>query len=238
MIMNTPRRRPKVKICGLTTPQEAALAVDLGADLLGFNFYDPSPRAVSAQLARSMSDAARERNPDVEIVGVFVNHSRDEVAEIAETAALDRLQFHGDEPPEMIAAFSDRAIKVFRIRESVDAEEVANFGPACWGFLFDYKDPNLYGGSGRSWHFESLRALDSVSTLGSDRPALSDRPILIAGGLGPHNIRAALRASSAWGVDVCSGVESAPGRKDPELLRELFQLIEKEMDDGPPTAAP
>jgi phosphoribosylanthranilate isomerase len=210
--MPTPQpSRPKVKICGLTDPSETALAVELGADFLGLNFHPPSPRALSPAKARELARVARECNPRVRLVGVFVNLALAEVEEIAAEAELDLLQFHGDETPESLASVAERAIKVFRIRDRVDPAAVAAFdaaaGTPCWGLLFDYKDPDLYGGSGHSWHFDSLRALDE------------ERPVLIAGGLGPHNIRAALRAARPWGVDICSGVEASPGREDPPAAR-------------------
>jgi phosphoribosylanthranilate isomerase len=184
------------------------LAVELGADLIGLNFYRPSPRYVDLEQARRIAQAVRGR---AGLVGVFVNEVR--AGEIAEQVGLDLLQFHGDEGPEDLSPFGRRAIKVLRVQESFDPASLAPY-PEVWGFLVDSQHPSLYGGSGCSWNFE---------TLDHGRP---DQPIYIAGGLGPDNVRAVLKAANPYGIDICSGVESAPGRKDSELMRRLFEEIQ------------
>lgn len=220
------RGRPKVKICGVTSPDEAALAARLGADYLGLNFHPPSPRHVDAGRAAELAEAARGVNPAIRVVGVFVNLPTAEIEAIDRRVGLDLIQFHGDESLADVAPFAERALRVFRIREQLDPGLVDGWEDV-WGYLFDTKHPKLYGGSGESWDFSLLRTLST------------DKPTLIAGGLGPANVRAAIDlsfgASSSgpssekiWGVDVCSGVEAEPGRKDPGLLRLLF----KEIHDG------
>lgn len=209
-----PFSRPRVKICGVRTSEEALLAAHLGADYLGLNFYPPSPRYVEPREAARIAGAVRTGSSrDVSIVGVFVNLPVAEVKAVRREVGLDLVQLHGDEPPAEVAAFGGRAIKVFRIEERFRSDLVRGYESA-WGYLVDYRDPRLFGGTGHSWDFSTL----SGQRLG--------KPTFIAGGLGPHNVRAALAAAHPWGIDVCSGVESEPGKKDGELLQRLFKEIE------------
>lgn len=225
--------RSMIKICGVTRPEDAALAVELGADLVGLNFYPPSPRALDPERDRALVEeivaAVREKGTAGTetgrfiggggggrplVVGVFVDERPERVEEIASIAGLDLVQLHGEESPEVAARFGGRAIKVFRRDTVPEPDEIAAYGQA-WGFLFDVparagRDP---GGTGMSWEYEMLAAL------------ASDRPVLVAGGIRPGNARRALEASGADGVDVCSGVESAPGVKDPERMRRLFEEV-------------
>lgn len=203
----------RVKICGVTRPEEALWAVDLGADYLGLNFFPPSPRYLEPPAAAEIAAAVRERSQDVRLVGVFVNRPLAAVEEIDGAVGLDLLQFHGDETAAALRPVAERAIKVVRVAERLDPAAVAGYGDV-WGYLFDYRHPRLYGGSGESWDFSSLRALSG-----------HDKPAFIAGGLGPANVRAVVQACTPWGIDVCSGVEAAPGRKDRDLLRRLFAEI-------------
>lgn len=207
--------RPKVKICGVTCAEDARLAVELGADYLGLNFHPPSPRYVDPERAREIARRVRDGSAAgrVGLVGVFVNRPRAEVEEIAETVGLDRVQFHGDEGADEIAPFADRALKVLRVRGRLDAAAAAGW-EGVWGLLLDTRHPRLYGGSGESWDFASLGRAEHL------HPRL-----FLAGGLGPGNLGAAL-AARPWGIDLCSGVESRPGRKDRRLLEQLFEEIE------------
>ncbi len=214
---------PRVKVCGVTRPADAALAVELGAELVGVNFHPPSPRAVSPRRAAAIARAVRGR---AALVGVFVRRPRAEVEEIAAAAGLDLLQFHGDEAPEELAPFAGRAVKVVRLAPgpaAAPAELAAAIAgyPAAWGFLFDVRHDTLFGGTGRSWSWSALAPL-----AGGD-----PRPRLVAGGVGPGNVRRALAESRADGVDVCSGVESAPGIKDPDLLERLFSELRTDVED-------
>lgn len=198
--------RPLVKICGVTRIEDAERAVALGATHLGLNFHPPSPRSLEAERARRIADQVRGR---AEIVGVFVDRSREEVEELGERVGLDLFQFHGHETAEVIQPLADRAIKVFRLDDSWSASELEGFDEV-WGFLIEGRHPSLFGGTGESWGYERISAIDF------------GRPVLIAGGIRPGNVRQALSASGASGVDVCSGVESGPGVKDERLLRRLF----------------
>jgi phosphoribosylanthranilate isomerase len=203
----------KVKVCGVIDPENAEAIVDLGADFLGLNFCAKSPRYVSPARACVIADAVRGRVP---LVGVFVNAPRDEIAAIAERVGLDLLQFSGDEEPADVAPFATRAIKVFRSGGDPGPEALSPYGDA-WGLLFDAPHGTLYGGTGAAWSYE---------TVAQTVEGLPGRRVFLAGGLGPDNVRRAVEVCRPFAVDVCSRVESAPGIKDPELLRRLFQEVQ------------
>lgn len=221
---------PLIKICGVTRPEDAALAVELGADLLGLNFHPPSPRYLDPvrdlSRVREIADAASGAT----LVGVFVNRPPEEVEEVAAAVGLHLVQLHGDEEPEIAARFGSRAVKVFRRAPPPPPEELARY-PDAWGFLFDTPprrrraaagaDP--YGGTGESWDHGVLRGLLSGSS--AEGGPGGGRPVLVAGGVRPGTAVAALEASGARGIDVCSGVESAPGVKDAELMKRLFEEV-------------
>jgi len=203
----------KVKVCGFLDPENAVAAVDLGADFLGLNFCSRSPRYVSPARASLIADAVRGR---VLLVGVFVNSPRQEVAAVAARVGLDYIQFSGDEGPEDVAPFAGRAIKVFRSGGDPGPEALAPYS-AAWGLLFDAPHATLYGGTGAAWSYE---------TVARTVQKLPGRRVFLAGGLGPDNVRQAVAAARPFAVDVCSRVESAPGIKDPELLRRLFEEVQ------------
>jgi len=204
--------RTRVKICGITRREDAEAALALGADFLGLNFYAGSARRVEVSqavaLRRSIGDRAR-------VVGVFVNHGAAEVAAIAREVGLDLLQFHGDEVPADLAPFGERAIKVLRVTgSSLPVAEMDRYA-RVWGFLLDSGGGGTgsYGGSGQAWDWAAASALPR------------DRPLFVAGGIRPDNVGELLARLSPWGIDVASGVESAPGRKDPALLERFFEEI-------------
>lgn len=206
------RAHVRVKICGVRTVDEARHAAESGADFLGLNFHPPSPRYLEPEAAAKVAAALRVTHPRVKLSGVFVNLDPGEVEAIVHRVGLDLVQLHGDESLEAFRSLAEKTIQVFRISDRVDPSIVPKEN-ALWGYLFDYKHPQLYGGSGESWDFSSLAKLQF------------NKPTFIAGGLGPDNVRAAVEASSPWGIDICSGVEKAPGRKDPELVERLFHEI-------------
>ncbi|HEX2463619.1 MAG TPA: phosphoribosylanthranilate isomerase [Thermoanaerobaculia bacterium] len=211
--------KPHVKICGITRLEDADRALALGAEFIGLNFYPPSPRSIdldrAVQLRRHVGDRAR-------VVGVFVNHDAAAVAGIAARVGLDLLQFHGDEGPLELEPHAARAIKVFRVAGALPNDEVARFAQT-WGLLFDSARGGgqasgpasfeNYGGTGSSWSWDTVGSL----------PA--GRRVFVAGGIRPDNVARLLARLSPWGIDVNSGVEAAPGRKDPELLERLFEEI-------------
>ena len=136
----------KVKICGVTDPADALAAVEMGADYLGLNFYPASPRFLTVERAREIADTVRGRVP---LVGVFVNASPDEMAETVEKVGLDLVQFSGDEGPEAVAPFMERAIKVFRAGHLPGHEELAVWS-AVWGVLIDTPHHDLYDGTDKT----------------------------------------------------------------------------------------
>lgn len=204
----------RVKVCGVTSVGDALMAVDMGASLLGLNFYPQSPRLVPVPLAAEIAAAVRQRAAGVTVVGVFVNAPLGEMRRVDRAVRLDLLQFHGDEEPDAVERFGARAIKVWRWQRRPTAAELSRFD-AAWGFLLDRKDgpARLYGGTGLAWDYAEAAGLPTA------------KPVLLAGGVGPHNVREAVAAARPWGVDVCSRVESAPGIKDRGLLEALFREI-------------
>jgi phosphoribosylanthranilate isomerase len=208
-----------VKVCGVTRVEDAVAAVDLGAAMIGLNFHPPSPRCVDVERAKEIAAAVRGR---AAVVGVFVDRPVGEIEEIAERAGLDLVQLHGDEGPADVAAFGGRAIEVVRVPPEAPPtaaeldRELARY-PGAWGFLFDVRHPELHGGSGESFGWGVLAGLD--------RGALGGRPLLVAGGIVAGNAARALAESGADGVDVASGVESAPGIKDRDKVERLLREV-------------
>lgn len=193
--------RPRVKICGITTVADGLHAVRCGADALGLVFYGKSPRCVSPEQAREIVSALP---PLVTTVGLFVNHPSDEIGDIARFCGLDVLQLHGDEKPDQCRLWPWRVIKALRIRDKDSLAELAAYRVS--GLLLDAWQPEHYGGTGQRFNWQLAVA------------AARQRPIILAGGLTPDNVAEAVRTVRPYGVDVSSGVESAPGRKDPELV--------------------
>jgi phosphoribosylanthranilate isomerase len=191
----------KVKVCGVVDPDNARLAVDLGADFLGLNFYPRSPRYVGPGRAREIADAVRGRTT---LVGVFVNAPPAEIEKTVERVGLDLVQLSGDEEPGPYSHFAERLIQVFRSGGDPGDEALAPWADA-WGLLFDAPHGSLYGGTGNTWGYAAVSRIIG---------RLAGRRIFLAGGLGPDNVRPAIAAARPFAVDVCSRVESAPGIKE------------------------
>ncbi|MEM6796138.1 MAG: phosphoribosylanthranilate isomerase [Acidobacteriota bacterium] len=219
-------RRPRVKICGVTRPEDARSALDRGAELIGLNFYPPSPRALGESEAKALIEQADPGRVAL-WVGVFVNEPIERARALGERVGLDLLQFHGDESPRDLAPVAARSIKALRVRERLTPELLEPWlDLGLWGLLVDARHETLYGGSGRGWDFASASGrLETRS--GEAAPRL-----LIAGGLGPDNVRQAAAAARPWGLDLASGVESSPGVKDPILIQRLFSQLTEEMPHG------
>ena len=191
----------EIKICGITNPADARAAVDDGADLLGFVFFANSPRAVTAPTARAIIAGLPAR---VGKVGVFVNATVDQVREVATYCRLTAVQLHGDEAPDTAAALAEwRVLKAFALRSAADLERLAPF--AAYTLVLDTPTP-LHGGSGQTGDWALARQ------------AAARHRVLLAGGLTPANVGAAIAAVRPAGVDVSSGVEAYKGRKDPAKL--------------------
>jgi len=209
---------PIVKICGVTRIEDAVRAVELGADWLGLNFWPGSPRAVDRLRARAIARAVAGR---VGLAGVFVEAPRAEIEAAVAFVGLDLVQLHGEVQAgdlEWLAS-AGRLLRAYR---GVPAQAAIDAGPAAALYLVDAAHPTLLGGTGRAWDFGGLAGLRF--------PA----PVLVAGGIRPDNVAAALAASGAGGVDVASGVESAPGIKDPEKMDQLF-LEARRVATAPPS---
>lgn len=191
-----------VKICGITRVEDAELAVDAGADAVGLNFVPSSPRRVERARAEAVVACCRGR---VEIVGVIADLGLEEARRLRDERGLDALQLHGDEPPALLAALLPAAFKAVRVGSALDAEEAARFEGER--LLLDAKVAGQLGGTGRRVDPEWVRGL------------ARRRRVILAGGLTPGNVAAAVRAVAPWGVDVASGVESAPGVKAEALVR-------------------
>ena len=200
----------RIKICGITSYEDAALALDAGCDGLGFNFYSESPRFIEPAAARAI---IRRLPPLVATVGLFVNGGDPRaVAEKARAAGVAILQLHGDESPEFCRKLARwPLIKAVRVGAGFSAAGLERYPVAA--FLLDAKDPKLYGGTGRTFDW---RLADGVKAL---------RPVILAGGLRPDNVAAAIRTVRPYGVDVSSGVEEKPGKKDPGKLAAFIQEV-------------
>jgi phosphoribosylanthranilate isomerase len=194
----------QVKICGLTSLADALAAVDSGADYLGFNFYSQSPRYVEAVACAQITAELARRGAHVKTVGVFVNHRPAEVAALMDRCGLDLAQLHGDEQLEHLPALRGRAFKAVRggIPAEAQLQDLARFGPGQPAFLLDAHAPGLYGGTGQLADWDAAAGL------------AARYPFFLAGGLTPDNVAAAITQVKPWGVDVASGVEAAPGKKD------------------------
>jgi phosphoribosylanthranilate isomerase len=199
----------KIKICGITNPDDARLAVELGADALGFVFYTKSPRAVTRAVAASICKALP---PFVATVGVFVNATQEEIEGTLAECRLTALQFHGDEPPEFCRGFAVSAIKAIRVRGEESLRAAAEYDVDA--LLLDTYTDEFRGGTGRAFDWSlAVKAKELLAP-----------PIILSGGLTTENVREAIRKVHPYAVDVASGVERAPGRKDPEKLRRFIEL--------------
>jgi phosphoribosylanthranilate isomerase len=195
----------KVKICGVTTLDDAAAAAGLGAAAIGFNFYPGSPRYVSPAAACRIAAALPS---EICRVGVFVNESRERVAAIADEVGLTALQFHGDEPPEVYERWPWKTIKAIRVRDDSAAREAS----ACRVdfVLADAYVEGSFGGSGKRVDVSLLQRFES-------------QRLIVAGGLTPDNVAEIVRCLRPFGVDVASGIERAPGIKDRDLMRRFIE---------------
>lgn len=192
-----------VKVCGITTVEDARAAMEAGAQAVGLNFYPGSPRHVTLGQACAIAEAAGR----ILKVGVFVNEPAARVREIVDAVGLDVAQLHGDETPEQ-APPGVRVWKAGRVMAGWNAARLTSFPAEA--FLLDAPTGALYGGSGETfaWH---------------EAASLQGHRIIVAGGLDDTNVGDAIRALRPWGVDVCSRIESAPGRKDPVKMTRFIQ---------------
>lgn len=210
-IINHQSKMPetRIKICGFTSIADAMAAVEAGADVLGLNFYEKSPRHVPVKTAAEIS---RGLPPFVMRAGVFVNPDEDLVTRAIGECGLGLLQFHGDEPPEFCAQFGLMSVKAFRIRDAESLAPLPDFHTDAW--LLDAYCPEARGGTGGKFNWDLAVAAQKFG-----------KPIFLAGGLTPENVGDAVRQVRPFGVDVASGVESAPGKKDSAKMRAFVQAV-------------
>ena len=203
----------KVKICGITNWADARRAIDAGADFLGFNFYAGSPRYITPAKARRI---VRRLPKNVASVGVFVNESEEKMLEIAESVGLDRVQLHGEESPAAVQRLgrSLPVIKAVRVKKSFRPANLARFKHAS-ALLLDGFDAKQWGGTGRTFDWRIAQR------------ARRGAKLFLAGGITPENVAQAIRTAKPYAVDVCSGVEAKPGKKDPKRLKAFMREVEK-----------
>lgn len=209
----------KIKICGITSLDDALAAIAAGADALGFVFHPASPRHIFPEQAAAI---IRRVPPFVTAVGLFVDEAAEVVNSIADQSGLDIIQLHGDETPEYCSAIRRRIIKAFRVKEITCLDPMQQYQVAAC--LLDAWSPSAHGGTGRTFNWEIAACA-----------AQSER-VILAGGLTPDNVADAIRKVRPYAVDVSSGVESSPGKKD-HLLVSAFIKAAREaatgINDGP-----
>jgi phosphoribosylanthranilate isomerase len=199
----------QIKICGITTIEDALCAAESGADAVGFIFHPPSPRHITPERAREIIAGLPA---ELVKVGVFVNRDTEVVAQTVEECGLDLIQLHGDESPEYCRRFPpERVIKAVFCRTPEDLRELAAYDVRA--FLVDTRDAGRYGGTGKRADWELAAGL------------AKERPLILAGGLGIENIGEALAAVEPCAVDINSGCERMPGIKDHDRLRRIVGMI-------------
>lgn len=193
----------KVKICGVTSVRDAEIAAEAGADAIGLMLYEGSPRHISIETAQEI---ARNLPLYVIRVGVFVDPEPSEVFAAIQACGLNVLQFHGAETPEFCQQFGIMTMKAFRIRDAESLVPLSSFNTDA--LLLDSHVPGKAGGTGETFNWDFAIQAKKLG-----------RPVFLAGGLTPENVAEAIRAVQPYGVDVSSGVEISPGKKDPEKIR-------------------
>jgi len=203
----------RIKICGITNSADALAAVEAGANLLGFNFYEKSPRFITESEAEKIR---RQLPKKVEAVGIFVNASPADVTAVRNSVKLDAAQLHGDESPEITVEIARLlpVIKAFRVEPDFPLATLSEY-PDAFAFLFDAAHTGQYGGTGRTTDWDVARR------------AAVDHRIILASELKVENVAAAVRIVRPYGIDVASGVESRPGKKNHERLREFIQEVRR-----------
>ena len=199
----------RVKICGVTSVADALAAADAGADLIGLNFFDQSPRHLTLATAAEIAHALP---PSVQRVGVFVNPAEDLVVRAIAGCGLNLLQFHGDEPSDFCTQFGLMSLKAIRVRDEVSLETLADFETDA--FLLDAYSKSGLGGTGEKFNWKLAVAAQKFG-----------KPIFLAGGLTPENVADAVQKVKPFAVDVSSGVEFAPGKKDAAKVRAFIQAV-------------
>jgi phosphoribosylanthranilate isomerase len=202
----------RVKICGITNLEDAKAAIDLGADALGFNFYKRSPRYVEPTTAKPIVEALP---PLVSLVGIFVDEfSPERILSIIHAIGIGSVQLHGSESPDYARKISElRLIKAFRVDEKFEVGQLASYRVGA--YLLDAYDPKQVGGTGQTFNWDIAIA------------AKQHGRVILAGGLGPENVYDAILHVRPYAVDICSSIESEPGKKDLAKMATLFREINR-----------
>jgi len=198
----------KVKICGITNYDDAVAAVDAGADLLGFNFYPESPRFIAP---RKAADIINKLPAFIDIAGVFVNAAFEQIQKVMTLCQLNWIQLHGDESPEFCRLFLSlnvKTMKALRVKDQSDIQKAENYFTDA--ILLDAFNPEKYGGTGIAFDWNIVGHIN--------------KRVFLAGGINPDNAAEAVELG-VYGIDVCSGIEAEPGKKDHEKMKKLFENI-------------
>jgi phosphoribosylanthranilate isomerase len=202
----------KVKICGITDYDDALIAVELGADALGFIFAD-SPRQITPQTAR---DIIRTIPPFVKTVGVFVDEGPAAIREAVHYCGLDLVQLHGNESPDLCYELMPYSIKAFRIKNEASLRTIRKYHGKVKALLLDTYSKDSAGGTGKTFDWQLAVKIKNLGI-----------PIILAGGLGPANIVDAIRTVQPYAVDVNSGIEERPGKKSHTLMKDLMEIVKR-----------
>ena len=202
----------KIKICGITNKEDALHAVSLGVDAIGFIFYKNSPRYISPEVAEEISMFLP---PFVQTVGVFVNETEAAIEAIVQKCGLDVIQLHGEETPKLCMGLSCRVIKAIRVKELEDLDIIPSYHGLVSAILLDYKDDVQRGGTGKSFDWGlALRAKEY------------DIPLVLSGGINEGNIQKAVQLVNPYAIDLSSGVELEPGKKDYNKMESIIGLTQ------------
>ena len=198
----------KVKVCGITNPEDALNCVQAHCDALGFIFYRKSSRYISPEKACSIIRKIPKR---VKKIGVFVNSRQEAIKRIAKLCSLDILQFHGNESPEFCRKFKNyKIVKVFRIKNRIDIKDILKYN--TFGYLFDAFSSEKYGGTGKKFNWGLLRYIKDIK-----------KPVFLSGGINEKNVRKAINSVHPDWVDASSSLEIKPGRKNSEKVRRFIK---------------
>jgi len=203
--------RTRIKICGITRLRDAQCVAALGGDAIGLAFHAQSPRAIELENALHIRQAMP---PFITVTALFMDETEKWISQVVETVKPDCLQFHGEETPEFCRQWSQPFIKAVPMGSVDDASRYAELYPDAQGFLLDSNVAGRQGGSGDTFDWSKI-------------PSNFDFPLVLAGGLNPSNVAAAITQVKPWGVDVSSGVEQSKGIKDFDLIGQLFKEVER-----------
>ena len=206
-----PIMQTHIKICGITRPEDAQFAAQLGVNALGLVFYPPSPRGVSISQAQTIANVTP---PFVQLVGLFVNATAEEIQTILAQVPLNLLQFHGEEKPEFCAQFQRPYIKALHIKENIDLNTQIQSYDLARGILLDTFNPTLKGGTGETFDWQQI-------------PKNLKKPLILAGGLNTNNIKQAILQVKPSAVDVSGGVEESKGIKSFSKMRDFIRLVKE-----------